>query len=144
MLLLPVSSDLTGDSRLEAVLRWQQAHGLHRDVLLRTPPKCGLQLQQGCSNSLKRVTARTTCHVQASEDLIIPMSFMKFPSLLSNPSWTMISSTLNICSVAGLLSFSAFLPKMTEKRCFFSWELKQKFTSPFDRLSLSTCCDCWR
>lgn len=129
MLLLPVSGDLTGEARLEAVLRWWQAHGLHRDVLLRTPPKCGLQLQQGCSQSLKRITALTAFHTQASEDLIVPMSFLKFPSLLSNPSWTMISSTLNVCSVAGLLSFSAFFPKMTEKRCFFRWELKQKFTN---------------
>ena len=54
------------------------------------------------------------------------MSLLKFPSLLSNPSWTMMSSTLNACSTVGSLSFRAFFPRTTEKRRFLVWELKQK------------------
>lgn len=54
------------------------------------------------------------------------MSFFKFPSLLSYASWMMISSTLNLCSLVGSLSFRAFFPRMTEKRRVLAWELKHK------------------
>lgn len=140
MVLLPVSSDLTGDSGLEAALRRRQADGLHRDALLGTLPTFGLQLQQGCKTVCKELL-KPNLTTEASEDLIIPMSLLKFPSLLSNPSWTMISSTLNACSAVGSLSFRAFFPRMTEKRRILVWELKHKFTSPINRLSLSTCCE---
>lgn len=53
------------------------------------------------------------------------MSLLKLPSLSSNPSCTMIFSTLNLCSAVGSLSFRAFLPRTTEKRRSLSWELKQ-------------------
>lgn len=143
MFLLPVSSDLTGDPGLEAALRRRQADGLHRDALLGTLPTFGLQLQQGCKTVCKELLLwlNHTFTTEASNDLFIPMSLLKFPSLLSNPSWTMISSTLNACSAVGSLSFRALFPRMTEKRRILVWELKHKFTSPINRLSLSTCCE---
>lgn len=65
------------------------------------------------------------------------MSFLKFPSLLSYASWMMISSTLNLCSLVGSLSFRAFFPRMTEKRWVLAWELKHKRSN---QRSVSTCC----
>lgn len=65
----------------------------------------------------------------------LPMSLLKLPSLLSNPSWTMISSTLNICSFDESLSLSAFFPRTTEKRRLFWWDLKYKFTRQSDWLT---------
>lgn len=58
--------------------------------------------------------------------MILPMSLLKFSSLLSKPSWIKISSTLNVCSMVRSVSFRAFLPKLTEKRCRLVLELKDK------------------
>lgn len=55
------------------------------------------------------------------------MSLLKFPSLLSNPSWMKISSTLNVCSRCASVSFKAFFPRVTVKRRVLMWELKDKF-----------------
>lgn len=63
------------------------------------------------------------------------MSLLKLPSLLSKPSWTTISSTLNVCSVDESLSFRAFFPRTTEKRRLFWWDLKYKFKRPSDWLT---------
>lgn len=72
---------------------------------------------------------------EAPKDMFIPMSLLKFPSLLSYPAWMMTSSTLNVCSTAGSLSFRAFFPRVTEKRCCWVRELKHKVT----RKVQSTC-----
>lgn len=48
MLLFPVPSDLTGEPRLEEMLR--QADAPHRPALLRTRSSGGLQLQQRWRN----------------------------------------------------------------------------------------------
>ncbi|TNN33136.1 hypothetical protein EYF80_056698 [Liparis tanakae] len=52
-----------------------------------------------------------------------------FPSLLSNPGWRTISSTLKRCSTIGSVSFMAFFPRTTEKRRLLLSALKRTFTS---------------
>lgn len=89
----------------------------------------------------------TLCLIKnlVSKDVLIcvftPISLLKFPSLLSNPSWMKIFSTLNFCSTLGLLSFRAFFPRVTVKRSAMVLFLKHKFTKQVQsQLFLSTCC----
>ena len=51
--LFPVSSDLTGHTRMEALLRRRQADGLHWVTHLGALPVPGPQLQQGCKTVVK-------------------------------------------------------------------------------------------
>lgn len=60
MFLLPVSGDLAGDPRLEALPRRRQADAPHRVTLLGTPLTPGLQLQQGCKTSSRELTVSTS------------------------------------------------------------------------------------
>lgn len=124
--LFPISSDLTDDTRLEALLRWRQADGLHWVTLLCTLTVFGLQLQQCCKTIISGLLLCKQ-RLVISSDMFTPMSLLKFPSLLSNPSWMMISSTLNVCSTVRSVSFRAFLPNVTEKWHFLVCELKHKF-----------------
>lgn len=77
----------------------------------------------------------TYSQVYSKKGKALPMSLLKLPSLLSKPSWTTISSTLNVCSVDESLSFRAFFPRTTEKRRLFWWDLKYKFKRPSDWLT---------
>ncbi len=140
MFLFPISGDLTGDARLQALLRRWQADGLHPAALLCTLPIFGPQLQQGCKTIINEslLWLHNIINTEAFKDVFIPISLLKFPSLLSNPSWMMTSSTLNVCSTVRSVSFRAFFPRLTEKWRPLVWELKHKFTrGPINLLFLS-------
>lgn len=55
--LLPVSTDLTGDSRLETVLRRRQADRPNSKVLLCTPSTSGLQPHKSCRTTAVKIIA---------------------------------------------------------------------------------------
>lgn len=138
--LFPISSDLTDVPGLQVLLRWGQTDGLHWCTFLCTLAVFGLQLQQCCKTIISGlVCSRLWCLIKLSH-IFVPMSLLKFPSLLSKPSWMMISSTLNVCSTVGSVSFRAFLPSVTDKLRCLVWELRHKCTriSPIFLLLLST------
>lgn len=55
----------------------------------------------------------------------IPMSLLKFPSLLSKFSWMKTSSTWNVCSRVGSVSLRAFFPRVTDRRRALVWVLER-------------------